>query len=106
MKKEDVDSMMGKEGEGAKGAKALEQVGGKLQITLVTLGRPWMQGRDYCLYKYNQVGTDIKKVPELCDYFDVGKMKVYEILHGEKYGKEEEDSKKPLEHITPEPVPM
>ena len=23
--------------------------------------------------KYNQVGTDIKKVPELCNYFDVGR---------------------------------
>ena len=32
MKKEDVASMMGKEGEGAEGGKALEQVGGKLQI--------------------------------------------------------------------------
>ena len=32
MKKEDVTSVMGKEGEGAKGGKALEQVGGKLQI--------------------------------------------------------------------------
>ena len=40
------------------------------------------------IYKYNQVGTDIKKVLELCDYFNVGKMKLYEILHGEKYGKE------------------
>ena len=58
------------------------------------------------IYKYIQVGTDIKKVPELCDYFDVGKMKLYEILNGEKYGKEEEDSKKPLKCITPEPVPV
>ena len=32
MKKGDVASVMGKEGEGAKGGKALEQVGGKLQI--------------------------------------------------------------------------
>ena len=32
MKKEDVASVMGKEGEGAEGGKALEQVGGKLQI--------------------------------------------------------------------------
>ena len=50
--------------------------------------------------------TDIKKVLELCDNFSVGKTKLYEILHGDKYGKEEEDSKKPLKHITPEPVPV
>ena len=48
------------------------------------------------IYKYNQVGTDIKKVLDLCNYFDVGKTKVYEIHHGEKYGKEEEAKKKPL----------
>ena len=58
------------------------------------------------IYKYNQVGTDIKKVLQLCDYFDVGKMKLYEILCGGKYGKEEEDSKKTLKRITPEPVPV
>ena len=57
------------------------------------------------IYNYNQVGTDIKKVPELCNYFDVEKMKLCEILHGERYGKEE-DSKKPLKCITPEPVPV
>ena len=32
MKKEDVASMMGKEGEGVKGGKGLEHVGGRLQI--------------------------------------------------------------------------
>ena len=32
VKKEDVASVMGKEGEGVKVGKALEQVGGKLQI--------------------------------------------------------------------------
>ena len=32
MKKEDVASVMGKEGEGVEGGKALEQVGGRLQI--------------------------------------------------------------------------
>ena len=32
MKKEDVAFMMGKKGEGVKGGKALEQVGGRLQI--------------------------------------------------------------------------
>ena len=52
------------------------------------------------------MGTDVKKVSELCDYFDREKTKLYQILHGEKYGKEEEDSKKPLKRITPEPVPV
>ena len=52
------------------------------------------------------MGTDIKKVLELCDYFDVRKMKLYEILCGGKYGKEKEDSKKTLKCITPEPVPV
>ena len=46
------------------------------------------------IYKYNQVGTDIKKVLDLCDYFNVGKMKLYEILHGEKYGKLEEGKRR------------
>ena len=42
----------------------------------------------------------------MSDYFGVGKMKLYEIHHGEKYEKEKEDSKKPLKHITPELVPV
>ena len=55
-------------------------------------------------YKLNQAGTPIVSILELCTYFDVGKTKLYEILRGGKYGKEEEVEKKPLKHIKPEPV--
>ena len=55
-------------------------------------------------YKFNQAGTPIVSIPELCTYCDVGKTKLYEILRGGKYGKEEEVEKKPLKCIKPEPV--
>ena len=55
-------------------------------------------------YKFNQAGTPIVSIPELCTYFNVGKTKLYEILRGGKYGKEEEVEKKPLKHIKPELV--
>ena len=45
-------------------------------------------------YKFNQAGTPIVSIPELCTYFDVGKTKLYEILQGRKYGKKEEVEKK------------
>ena len=56
------------------------------------------------LYKHNQARTDVVTVPDLCTFFNVGKTKLYEILQGEKYGKEEEAEKKPLKHIKLEPV--
>ena len=40
--------------------------------------------RLYSLYKFNQTGTPPISVPKLCNYYDVGKMKIYELLHGEK----------------------
>ena len=55
-------------------------------------------------YKFNQAGTPIVSIPELFTYFNVGKTKLYEILRGGKYGKEEEVEKKPLKCIKPEPV--
>ena len=55
-------------------------------------------------YKFNQAGTPVVSIPELCTYFDVGKTKLYEILRGGKYGKEEEVEKKPLKCIKLEPV--
>ena len=55
-------------------------------------------------YKFNQAGTPVVSIPELCTYFDVGKTKLYKILRGGKYGKEEEVEKKPLKCIKPEPV--
>ena len=55
-------------------------------------------------YKFNQAGTPVVSILELCTYFDLGKTKLYEILRGGKYGKEEEVEKKPLKCIKPEPV--
>ena len=49
--------------------------------------------RLYSLYKFNQAGTPPISIPELCNYYDVGKTKIYELLHGGKYkysNKEEE----------------
>ena len=60
--------------------------------------------RLFSQYKFNQAGTPIVSIPELCTYFDVGKIKLYEILRGGKYGKKEEVEKKPLKCIKPEPV--
>ena len=36
--------------------------------------------RLYSLYKFNQTGASPISVPELCGYYDVGKMKIYELL--------------------------
>ena len=54
--------------------------------------------RLYSLYKFNQVGTPPISVPELCNYYDVGKSKIYELLRGEKYKypTKEETEKKPV----------
>ena len=54
--------------------------------------------RLYSLYKFNQAGTPPISVPELCNYYDVGKMKIYELLCGEKYkySTKEETEKKPV----------
>ena len=62
--------------------------------------------RLYSLYKLNQVGTPPISVPELCNYYDVGKMKIYELLCGEKYKypTKEETEKKPVRRIRPEKV--
>ena len=61
--------------------------------------------RLYSLYKFNQAGTPPISIPELCNYYDVGKMKIYELLCGGKYKystKEEETEKKPACRIQPE----
>ena len=61
--------------------------------------------RLYSLYKFNQAGTLPISIPELCNYYDVGKMKIYELLRGGKYKystKEEETEKKPARRIIPE----
>ena len=45
--------------------------------------------RLFSQYKYNQAGMPPMSIPELCMLFDIGKTKLYKILHGSKYGKEE-----------------
>ena len=40
--------------------------------------------RLYSMYKFNQTGLTPISVPELCNYYDIGKMKIYELLRGEK----------------------
>ena len=63
--------------------------------------------RLYSLYKFNQAGTPPISIPELCNYYDVGKTKIYELLHGRKYkysAKEEETEKKPAHRIIPEKI--
>ena len=54
--------------------------------------------RLYSLYKFNQTGTPPISVPKLCNYYDVGKTKIYELLRGEKYKypTKEETEKKPI----------
>ena len=54
--------------------------------------------RLYSLYKFNQTGTSPISIPELCNYYDVGKTKIYELLCGEKYKypTKEEAEKKPV----------
>ena len=57
--------------------------------------------RLYSLYKFNQAGTPPISILELCNYYDVGKMKIYELLRGEKYKypTKEETEKKPVRRI-------
>ena len=54
--------------------------------------------RLYSLYKFNQTGSTPISIPELCNYYDIGKMKIYELLRGEKYRYpvKEEAEKKPI----------
>ena len=62
--------------------------------------------RLYSLYKFNQTGASPISMPELCSHYDVGKMKIYELLRGEKYKylTKEEVEKKPVRRIQPEKV--
>ena len=57
--------------------------------------------RLYSLYKFNQTGTSPISVPKLCNYYNVGKTKIYELLRGEKYKypTKEETEKKPIRRI-------
>ena len=44
--------------------------------------------RMFSLYKHEQAGEPIAEVPELCERYDIGKTKLYEVLQGGKYKKE------------------
>ena len=44
--------------------------------------------RMFSLYKHEQVGEPVAEVPELCEKYDIGKTKLYEVLRGGKYKKE------------------
>ena len=57
--------------------------------------------RLYSMYKFHQAGTPPVSIPELCNYFNIGKTKIYELLQGEKYrylAKEETEKKACLEN--------
>ena len=34
----------------------------------------------YSMYKFHQAGTQPVSIPELCNYFDIDKTKIYELL--------------------------
>ena len=44
--------------------------------------------RIFSIYKHKQTGEPIAEVPELCERYDIGKTKLYEVLRGGKYKKE------------------
>ena len=44
--------------------------------------------RMFSLYKHEQAGEPIAEMPELCERYDIGKTKLYEVLRGGKYKKE------------------
>ena len=44
--------------------------------------------RIFSIYKHEQAGEPIAEVSELCERYDIGKMKLYEVLRGGKYKKE------------------
>ena len=60
--------------------------------------------RMFSLYKHEQAGEPIAEVPELCERYDIGKTKLYEVLRGSKYKKEmstpKPESAKPARQVT------
>ena len=44
--------------------------------------------RMFSLYRHEQAGEPVAEVPELCERYDIGKTKLYEVLRGGKYKKE------------------
>ena len=58
----------------------------------------------FSLYKHEQAGEPVAEVPELCERYDIGKTKLYEVLRGGKYKKEmstpKPESAKPARWVT------
>ena len=58
----------------------------------------------FSIYKYEQAGELLAEVPELCERYDIGKLKLYEVLRGGKYKKEtstpKPESVKPAQQVT------
>ena len=42
----------------------------------------------FSIYKHTQMGESLVEVPDLCERYDVGKTRLYEVLQGGKYKKE------------------
>ena len=42
----------------------------------------------FSIYKHEQTGEPLAEVPELCERYEVGKTRHYEVLRGDKYKKE------------------
>ena len=60
--------------------------------------------RMFSLYKHEQAGEPVAEVPKLCEKYDIGKTKLYEVLRGGKYKKEmttpKPESAKPARRVT------
>ena len=60
--------------------------------------------RIFSIYKHEQAEEPVAEVPELCERYDIGKTKLYEVLWGGKYKKEvstpKPESIKPARRVT------
>ena len=60
--------------------------------------------RMFSLYKHEQAGEPVVEVPELCEKYDIGKTKLYEVIRGGKFKKEmstpKPGSAKPARRVT------
>ena len=60
--------------------------------------------RVFSIYKHEQTGEPLAEVPDLCERYDVGKTRLYEVLWGGKYKKEtstpKPESVKPARQVT------
>ena len=58
----------------------------------------------FSIYKHEQMGEPLVEVPDLCEKYDVGKTRLYEVLQGGKYKKETSTPKpegvKPARRVT------